>query len=508
MSSLNHQVNKYISDRKTNALIYILSKAPILEFFFHEDLVSEYVAKEGISMALHSLSYGFALTKKIMYVEILANIIPEELQCHVFVFFSIIGSLLSPIISFSMTEYEMIMLMRADSTRYVRHQLRTFIIKDVAMMGIALLLLHESFLIELFYLLLYLSIHLIIEGFRIALIERNGFEFLKPWINTVILGSAAAIAVAMYFLGLTIRKQALLFCVLPLLVCGCLCWYYLWKYPNYRRMHSYNLTIDRINGGARNLQETSAPKISEKERGSREKGFYYINKIFLQRYRSDFIGTIMISPIIALVAGTAFVIVPFFLPELKMNIMHTIFDKLQLLFYLMYCAAQSYQRYIRLNFMELDRYMISYSFYRTKEAISLNLRLRLRNVLLMGAPTAFIISVALLAGFAIHGNGEFTPMMLTVAALLPLILHVFFAIYTVAMYYLLQPYSFDGTSASKVYNAINYILYIVVYFIFMTDELTFSPLVLMIITAILAVISAVLFVLVIKLAPSNFRVRG
>ncbi|MBR0138255.1 MAG: hypothetical protein IJM15_07580 [Erysipelotrichaceae bacterium] len=510
MSSLYHKINKYKSDRKANSLIFILSHMPVAEFFFHEDLVSEYTAKEGISMAVNSLSYFMTLTKKIIYVTIISGLVPEEKFCTVFVLMSIVGAVFKRIIDFTINEYEMIMLFKVDSRRYVHQQINTFLIRDGIMMFVALLLLYRPFGVILFYTFIYISIHLIAEGIKIAVIEHSGYELPKSWITLAVAAIPGAILGLCLWFDFMIQEKPLFYTVPVIALCDVLVYIYLYKYPNYKRMHKYNLTIERINGGAKALDQfKEKPKLREgKSRKNMGTGYKFLNRIFLERYRSEFAGSFLIAPAAAIIAGLAFIIAPMFLKDLAPTILQTVYNKLSLLFYIMYLAAQSYQRYIKLNFMEIDRYMINYSFYRNRESIMINLKLRLKNILLMGAPASLIIALALGIGFTLNGHGRFTPLMIIIAVILPIVLHLFFSIYTVASYYLLQPYSFDGTSASKVYNAINYIMYLIVYFIFMTDEIVFSWKLLLVITSILAVVSAALFVLVIKLAPDNFRVRG
>ncbi|MBQ4254128.1 MAG: hypothetical protein II712_04785, partial [Erysipelotrichaceae bacterium] len=447
---------------------------------------------------------------KIIYIEIISGMLPEEKFCTAFIFLTIAGAAFKRIIEFSINEYEMIMLFKVDSRRYVRQQISTFIIKDGLMMFIALLLLYRPIGVILFYTFIYISIHLIAEGIRIAVIEHNGYQIPRNWVHLAIALVPLLLMGLCIWQNFLLQEKPLFYSVPVIALCDVLVCYYLYKYPNYKRMHKYNLTIERINGGAKALDDMKqTPKLRDrKSKRSMGTGYQFINRIFIERYRSEFAGTLFIAPITALIAGLVFVFLPVFIDEMAAQILRTVYDKLSLLFYLMYLAAQSYQRYIKLNFMEIDRYMINYSFYRNRESIMINLKLRLKNILMMGTPTPLILSLALGLGLGINGRGQFSAYEIIVAVALPIVLHLFFSIYTVASYYLLQPYSFDGTSASKVYNAINYVMYLIVYFLFMADEIVFSPRMLMIITSILAVVSAAMFVLVIKLAPDNFRVRG
>jgi hypothetical protein len=93
-----------------------------------------------------------------------------------------------------------------------------------------------------------------------------------------------------------------------------------------------------------------------------------------------------------------------------------------------------------------------------------------------------------------------------VVILLPIILALFFAIYNITMYYLFQPYSFEGKKVNQAYNLIDGAIYIVIYIIYY-GEIKFNLLSISIITAVLTILSIILYRLVLEKGPKTFRVR-
>ena len=60
-------LRNYQNTKLANTIIHFLSQAPILGYFFHKDLVSEYEAKSGINLAINSISYLYDFLKKIIH---------------------------------------------------------------------------------------------------------------------------------------------------------------------------------------------------------------------------------------------------------------------------------------------------------------------------------------------------------------------------------------------------------------------------------------------------------
>ena len=118
---------------------------------------------------------------------------------------------------------------------------------------------------------------------------------------------------------------------------------------------------------------------------------------------------------------------------------------------------------------------------------------------------AFFLALGLSGAMAVH-SPLIEPGRIAVCFLLPLVLAVFFCFYNITSYYLLQPYSFDGTVVNKTYPIIDGVVYLISYLL-MDFSIPISLPILAAVTFVLAVISAVMFVLVIRKAPKAFRVR-
>ena len=172
----------------------------------------------------------------------------------------------------------------------------------------------------------------------------------------------------------------------------------------------------------------------------------------------------------------------------------------------MYIAtSRTTKQFTQLCFFQLDRYLINYNFYRNRQAILENLGLRLKTILVRNLIIGGIYAIGLSANLLINSTHP-EPVKVLITFLLPLVLAVFYSIYNLTAYYLLQPYSFDGTVVNKAYPIVDSLIYFVTY-IMLDLEITISLTIFILIAIVLIIISVVLYVLVIRLAPKAFRVK-
>lgn len=509
--NLNKLIKKYRNLVRSNILLNVFSHAPILSFFFNEDLVGEYVVKEGISLAMDSLSYGITLFKKIIYVLLVSSLyelFPQQFL-QIFIALTVCGAILHEIISLSMNEYELIMLFRADSRQYVIYQINHYLLTETVLMFLAMLLFHFSFWETLMYLFTYISIHLCAEAVRIFVYEKNEYEPLKGWIKYLAVFLILLINAVLVYFEFTLPQVSVIISLPFMAGADVIAYLYLYQYENYLKLHKYNLTIEKINGAVVRIADYNDRISVDSDRKERKQlyGYDRLNSLFTTRYQKEFKKLRVVLPLLIL-AVPVVVVVLYLMAYIEEGeiVADIIYSSLGVIIYLMDRIAKNYERYMKLNFMEIDRYMINYSFYRNEQSIMYNLKQRFKTILMYGFPIAIEISGIIALALGLWGREVYSTMNIIAAALLPIVLHVFFCIYYVSLYYLLQPYDFDGRMVNKLYSALTYVIYLVCYFTFYSD-IVFSFAVLVIVVVLLAVLSAVLLYLVMKLGSKSFRVK-
>ena len=161
-------------------------------------------------------------------------------------------------------------------------------------------------------------------------------------------------------------------------------------------------------------------------------------------------------------------------------------------------------RITRAMFHNCDLAMLKFGWYRQSDAVLKNFLLRFRricgvNLLLSGATAAMFSFMTLCAG----GRPPLGQYLLFVAALL--CLGVFFAVHSLGMYYLFQPYTADLKAKNPFFNIINMVMYVLCYTCIQLRSTPswFTP----VVVAVTVVYSALVLILVRVRAPRTFRVK-
>lgn len=161
-------------------------------------------------------------------------------------------------------------------------------------------------------------------------------------------------------------------------------------------------------------------------------------------------------------------------------------------------------RITRAMFHNCDLAMLKFGWYRQPGAVLKNFLLRFRrlcgvNLLLSAATAAMLTLLTLCAG----GRPPLGQYLLFAAALL--CLGVFFAVHSLGMYYLFQPYTADLKAKNPFFNIINMVMYVLCYACIQIRSTPswFTPLV----VAVTVVYSALVLTLVRVRAPRTFRVK-
>ena len=155
-------------------------------------------------------------------------------------------------------------------------------------------------------------------------------------------------------------------------------------------------------------------------------------------------------------------------------------------------------------FYNCDLAMLKFGWYRQPNVILKNFVLRFRricgvNLLMSGALCAMFSAMVLCAGAK-------PPVADYIAFLIALLaLAVFFAVHSLGMYYLFQPYTSDLKVKNPFFGVINGVMYVVCYTCIQirSTPTWFTPVVL----AVTVVYSAVILLLAWKRAPKTFRVK-
>ena len=526
----NRRLAKLIRDlryrKKANSFFYFLSHNFIFRHFFYDDLPAEYLAKEGIGLTLTILSYLYRFTRKVIYFLFLYGFLAGETSdsfLMIFILLAIARELFTGIFLFNEEDYDMIILLKAEPRDYARYLMRHYLLEQGLLFALAAPVVSSltgiSYLRVLYWILMRLAISFIFEAVGLLISEKRAAYVQRRMLPRVIIAVICLIAVAVsVFADVSIPNRYMELAGILMIISAVGAWMYLYGFEKYDLLFKYNLLELSINGKNKSLvidgidynSINKKIKVKDSEDNTRETGYRYIYRLFTSRYRRNIYGSFIVFVLLSLAVVAVLMFLPktaLFTDILEIDIDGDfIYSVLPNMFFIMYCfTSRSAKQFAQLCFFQLDRYLINYNFYRTKQAIMENLRLRLRTVLGMNLIIGLILALGLSGAMAVH-SPLIEPGRIAVCFLLPLVLAVFFCFYNITSYYLLQPYSFDGTVVNKTYPIIDGVVYLISYLL-MDFSIPISLPILAAVTFVLAVISAVMFVLVIRKAPKAFRVR-
>ncbi|MBR2067707.1 MAG: hypothetical protein IJ875_05555, partial [Solobacterium sp.] len=337
MSNLFQNIETITFSKSANQFLYFLSHAPIFKRFFHADLVGEYEAKSGISLALRSIGYLYAFLKKVFYLSLIVSFMElmEDRATfgHIFFFLTIAGACVKRIFNFSEEKhYLFLRLYRMPAMRYVKYTLHHYLFFETLYFGIALLFVSKFTSIPywhmLIYLAMYLSLHLIGEAIYFFFIMRNECKITNEnriLFTTFGLGLFFFLcAMQVFFTKLYIGEMGMLIISMIVSLLGIYAYDYLLHKPNYHRIFKYNLSLDAIaeantfaGGGTYafiSLMEMQENLDDSAIQGDK-KGYEYIHAAFQNRYRKSLYRGQIWYMLIEIVIGLALLIIPFFFPD-------------------------------------------------------------------------------------------------------------------------------------------------------------------------------------------------
>ncbi len=525
--SLSAKIRQFDLLQQSNSFMYFLYSSFLFRKFFHSDLVREYEAKEGIELAFNSYNFLNILTRKIFYLLLIYLIqMAIGLDCFgmFFILLTVAGAVSKNIIALDSRAYNNVILMHVDPRKYAITVMNGYLMREALAMAVAFTgmswYLEISIPVCLVYLAMYLSIHLAAEVVHMYFYVRNEYEnnssTLRGWLFVLSL----LVTGIMIFLLLTgriaVTNTLTAYGGLGVVPVGILAYFIMKGDINYKRFYRFNLTEEAITGNREVVVQSTHTYVNVTEMNrnlkadeisSSRKGYDFLFQAFMSRYRRTFLKGIIIKLAVIAVGGAVLIAIPFF-RDLGISgdkLADVLFDQSRLLIYIIYWFSQSGKSFIITCFMQIDRFLIHYSFFRKSDAISRNfgLRVMVTSIITLIPSIFMIVMIALLC--LIHGvSGSLG--RLAVLAVFVIVMSVFYGIYNVAAYYLLHPYGFDGQIVNKAYSLIDAFIYILSYLSF-EIRFTLSSTLLTVITVILAAVSVGLYTAVIKVAPKSFRVR-
>jgi hypothetical protein len=305
-------------------------------------------------------------------------------------------------------------------------------------------------------------------------------------------------------------------CLLAFLALSGLCVYALVKSDHYRQIAAATLkAADFLLDATEMMRDAlfSGVAIREKEfsetdlksnKYENKRGYAFLNALFFERHRRLLIRPVLIRLGIVAVIFLAVVVGLNLFPGFAEKLDGSSIDNALPGFVLVMYFASIGDQVCKAMFYNCDISLLRYSFYRNKEAVLLNFRIRLLRITGLNFIIAAAISAAVV-GLAIIAGVSWPPANMLFFVLSILFLSLFFSVHYLFLYYVFQPYTAELGMKNPFFGVINTAVYAVC-FLCLQIKSAPSYFALIVLSSTFVYIAAAL-IIVYQYAPQTFRVK-
>lgn len=297
---------------------------------------------------------------------------------------------------------------------------------------------------------------------------------------------------------------------------------YIRRYRLYRMLAwgtitNFNLAMEKMAPMAKKKQfgnsDNWSKDLKEEDirttRFSKLTGYAFFNSVFFSRHRKFFAKKILIRVSIIVVIILAVVLMLIFLKkDFRENLD---FRFLPICFFIGYLVSLGRPATAAM-FANCDVAMLSYPFYRSPSVVIRNFYLRLKTILGYNAPAFSLLFVFAVIGDIlaplIHGTPGAVIQWKTVPlyAVTIVMMWIFFSFHDLFIYYIIQPYTDDMNTKSKLFSFIQMAVYYISYMNMQLTEVNIDVYMLIVIAATL-VYFVVGLLAINKFCPKTFRLK-
>ena len=236
---------------------------------------------------------------------------------------------------------------------------------------------------------------------------------------------------------------------------------------------------------------------------SRRKGFEYLNELFIKRHRKILWKATIRIIYGCLVLFAMLLLAIYVFPQSREVINYMILSCLPLFLFALYAINRG-TNFTRALFMNCDRSLLTYGFFKQPKAILKLFQIRLREIVKINLVPAGILAAGLSILLFLSGGTEDPWNYAVVLVSIPCI-SVFFSVHHLILYYLLQPYNAGTEMKSGAFQIVQSLTYFACVLLMQLQVPTLLFGALSIVFCVLY--SVIACVLVYHLAPKTFKLR-
>lgn len=503
---------------RVNSIIYSLKHTPLIKRILPYSLYNNKGIKilaNIISTILEIISifFGKILYMLIFYLGFIPLYKDTSLAfINVFVFLTIIGGFMNTyLFTPSIDKYYAIFLMRFDAKKYTLSNYYYALIKCVVGLLPLTIIFGLKFNLPLLICILIpifvISIKNIFNAFTLSS-YLNKKELLNENKQTPF---ALLIAVLLLCLGYSlpyfnigVNETTFYVIFILILIAGIISFIYITKYNYFTKMCKETLKKNEIIPDKTGIEmKAYKDQITNVAIDNTDKeGYAYFNYIFTKRHRKlltkatkNISFGLIIFFVLAILSCLIF-------PSIDNNINDLLKNSIPYYLFVLYFLNRG-QKICQTMFMNCDRSMLTYRFYREKTAILLLFEERLKTITKLNIIPGLLIAIFTDILIFITGGASISLYIITFLSIISM--SIFFSVHYLVLYYLLQPYDVNLDIKNPAFMSICGFTYFICY---MASRVQIPTLLFGIGMIIFTVVYSILSLYIAyKYAPSRFKLR-
>lgn len=504
---------------KINAILYLLKSLPLLRKWLPDDVFKVQGLKVLATVFAVMWEIGSAFLGKLLYFMLLIALPARFFDTasgatflHLFLLLTLAGGLFNEyLMNHDDVASYAVLLMGMDARQYTLVNFGYAIVKmAVGYLAFGLLfglLLGAPWWACLLIPLAAAAVKTIFGAAQIWAYQRRGY--VKERNTAVMLLSVLVLLGGAYglpFLGITMPVWATAAIMAVLIAASGLCLRTVLIFQDYRVVHQQlRVNMEQAVSELDSQEITQSRKAISDKKGitSDRHGFEYLNDLFFKRHKKLLWKPCVIMAAVFAFAVVAVIVLMEMTPEFRQLVNENVMTLLPCMAFVMYIWNKGNQ-FTQALFINCDRSLLTYSFYKDPKSVLKLFVIRLRSVVKLNLLPAMVIGLGLpLVLYLSGGTNRWTDYLVLFVTVIAM--SIFFSVHYLTVYYLFQPYTAGTEMKSVPYSVINALVYVVCY---MLLQLKLPPIgfgLLMIGFAV--VYCTVALVLVYQLAPKTFKFR-
>ena len=509
---------------RTNSVIYSIKQLPLIKRILPNSLYKSRGLKIFASIISILLEILNIFIGKILYILLMIFMTltwyhtnQSDTFIHLFIFLTLAGGVLNTyMLNPTKDKYYAIILMNINAREYglsnYYYQLVKLVIGFLPFTILFGTVLGVPLWVQILLPFFVVAVKLIAMNYMICNYKKTkkiANENLPTKFVWSFIGICLLLAYGLPVLGITINSTIFLCISIVTILLGIYSLIKIHSFKDYRKMYKQILTESNVYmqekaNGTQAMKDNSLKQIElDKNYTSNKSGFAYFHELFVKRHKKILTEAVKKQSVVILVIITAMIIGISVNDTFKSKTNEILLIYLPYFVFIMYLINRS-SSVTQAMFMNCDHSMLTYRIYRTPKVILGIFKERLKTLITINLLPAFLIGGGLALLLYLSGGTD-NPLNYAILFVSIIAMSIFFSVHYLVMYYLLQPYNVSTEMKSSTYKVVQFLTYIVSYYMIQIKMPIFGFGIATIVFCI--AYSLISLFLAYKYAPKTFKLR-